>query len=79
MCSLAKHRFVVGQDTYERAKQWVRELQLQGNPNLVIALAGNKVDLADKFRAVETNVPTCRGFLYVPVLTTHSGCSRVCQ
>lgn len=26
---------------------WVRELQRQGNPNIVVALAGNKVDRAD--------------------------------
>lgn len=35
-------------DTFGRAKNWVRELQRQANPNIVIALAGNKVDLAAK-------------------------------
>src|ERR1700732_3270375 len=30
----------------EKAKSWVKELQRQANPNIVIALAGNKVDLA---------------------------------
>ncbi|GAA6004469.1 hypothetical protein JCM10207_000740 [Rhodosporidiobolus poonsookiae] len=29
----------------EQAKTWVKELQRQANPNIVIALAGNKVDL----------------------------------
>lgn len=29
----------------EKAKTWVKELQRQANPNIVIALAGNKVDL----------------------------------
>jgi Ras-related protein Rab-5C len=29
----------------DRAKSWVKELQRQANPNIVIALAGNKVDL----------------------------------
>ena len=29
----------------EKAKSWVKELQRQANPNIVIALAGNKVDL----------------------------------
>ena len=40
------------QDTFQRAKQWVKELQRQGNPNIVIALAGNKSDLNSK-RKVE--------------------------
>lgn len=33
----------------------MKELQRQGNPNIVIALAGNKVDLASK-RTVEIEV-----------------------
>jgi len=32
--------------TLDKAKSWVKELQRQGNPNIVIALAGNKLDLA---------------------------------
>lgn len=39
-------------DTFGRAKTWVKELQRQASPNIVIALAGNKVDLANK-RSVE--------------------------
>ncbi|CAL9089749.1 unnamed protein product [Musa textilis] len=35
-------------ESFERAKKWVKELQKQGNPNMVTALAGNKCDLADK-------------------------------
>lgn len=42
-------------DSFDRAKKWVKELQRQGNPNIVIALAGNKVDLAPK-RKVEIDV-----------------------
>eukprot|EP01132_Coremiostelium_polycephalum_P002359 gene2359-2910_t len=41
------------EDSFERAIKWVKELQRQGNPNIVIALAGNKLDLAAK-RRVET-------------------------
>jgi len=37
---------ITSNDSFERAKSWVKELQRQGNPNIVIALAGNKVDLA---------------------------------
>lgn len=29
----------------EKAKTWVKELHRQANPNIVIALAGNKIDL----------------------------------
>ena len=36
------------QESFERAKAWVTELQRQGNPNIVIALAGNKTDLSIK-------------------------------
>jgi Ras-related protein Rab-5C len=39
-------------DTFSRAKVWVKELQRQAAPNIVIALAGNKADLAAK-RQVE--------------------------
>src|SRR6266511_4596570 len=31
--------------SFEKAKSWVRELQRQANPNIVIALVGNKIDL----------------------------------
>ena len=36
------------QDTFVRAKSWVKELQRQASPSIVIALAGNKADLAAK-------------------------------
>ena len=35
-------------ESFERAQSWVKELQRQGNPNIVIALTGNKSDLAEK-------------------------------
>eukprot|EP00250_Pteridium_aquilinum_P007535 c17224_g1_i1 orf=367-969(-) len=40
-------------ESFVRAKKWVQELQRQGNVNLVMALAGNKSDLASK-RKVES-------------------------
>jgi len=43
---------ITNQDTFGRAKVWVKELQRQASPNIVIAIAGNKADLAAK-RAVE--------------------------
>jgi len=36
---------ITNYDSFERAKSWVNELQRQGNPNIVIAMAGNKLDL----------------------------------
>mmetsp|Transcript_672 Transcript_672/g.974 ORF Transcript_672/g.974 Transcript_672/m.974 type:complete len:199 (-) Transcript_672:216-812(-) len=38
---------ITSQDSFVRAKNWVKELQRQGNPDIVIALAGNKVDLEE--------------------------------
>ena len=42
-------------ETFTRAKTWVKELQRQASPNIVIALVGNKLDMASK-RAVTTDV-----------------------
>ncbi|XP_058185462.1 ras-related protein RHN1-like [Rhododendron vialii] len=39
---------ITSTDSFARAKKWVQELQKQGNPNMVMTLAGNKADLADK-------------------------------
>jgi len=43
---------ITNPDTFDRAKNWVKELQRQASANIVIALAGNKADLANK-RAME--------------------------
>ncbi|KAM4623477.1 ras-related protein Rab-5C-like [Polymixia lowei] len=43
---------ITNADTFTRAKNWVKELQRQASPNIVIALAGNKADIANK-RTVE--------------------------
>lgn len=45
----------VSQESFARAKNWVKELQRQASPNIVIALSGNKADLANK-RAVDFQV-----------------------
>ncbi|CAL9692891.1 unnamed protein product [Knipowitschia caucasica] len=39
---------ITNTDTFTRAKNWVKELQRQASPNIVIALAGNKADLSQK-------------------------------
>ena len=42
----------------EKAKSWVKELQRQANPNIVIALAGNKVDLVQTPNASSGPAPS---------------------
>jgi len=39
-------------ETFEKAKEWIKELQRQASPSIIIALAGNKADLSSK-RKVE--------------------------
>ena len=43
------------QETFDGAKGWVLELKRRGDPDVVIALAGNKCDL-DSERAVDEDV-----------------------
>lgn len=40
-------------DSFAKAREWVKELQRQGNPNMIMSLAGNKADLAES-RQVST-------------------------
>ncbi|CAM9698739.1 unnamed protein product [Lampetra planeri] len=54
---------ITNQDTFSRAKTWVKELQRQASPNIVIALAGNKADLASK-RIVEFEASICEAQSY---------------
>jgi Ras-related protein Rab-5C len=42
---------ITNAESFQKAKNWVKELQRQGSPNLVMALAGNKADLGES-RAV---------------------------
>ena len=41
--------------SFEGAKNWVRDLKLYGQPNVMIALVANKCDLDAQFREVSTN------------------------
>jgi Ras-related protein Rab-5C len=43
---------ITNKESFNGAKSWVKELQRRGDPNVVIALAGNKADLQNK-RKVE--------------------------
>ena len=42
-------------ESFAKAQAWVRELQRQGAPGAVIALAGNKADLGAEGRAVSAD------------------------
>mmetsp|Transcript_33327 Transcript_33327/g.60230 ORF Transcript_33327/g.60230 Transcript_33327/m.60230 type:complete len:209 (-) Transcript_33327:429-1055(-) len=44
---------ITSPESFNRAKAWVKELQRQGNPGMIVALAGNKADLES-----ERGVPT---------------------
>lgn len=44
---------ITKKDSFNGAKSWVKELQRRGDPNVVIALAGNKSDMENK-RKVQT-------------------------
>ena len=46
---------ITSAESFEKAKSWITELQQQGSPNIVIAIAGNKADLAAQ-RTVQTDV-----------------------
>lgn len=39
---------ITNMDSFNRAKKWIKELERQGNPNLVMALVANKADLEGK-------------------------------
>ena len=49
---------ITNKESFNGPKSWVKELQRRGDPNVVIALAGNKADLQNK-RRVEIEVRTC--------------------
>lgn len=39
---------ITSMDSFVRAKKWVREVQRQANPNLIMLLVANKADLEDQ-------------------------------
>jgi len=38
---------ITNYSSFIKAQEWVRELQRKGHPNVVIAIAGNKADMAN--------------------------------
>ena len=53
---------ITNKESFNGAKSWVKELQRRGDPNVVIALAGNKADLQNK-RKVEYQVTMHKCYL----------------
>lgn len=43
-------------DSFSGAKSWVKELQRRGDPNVIIALAGNKADLENRRKVTKDEV-----------------------
>ncbi|KHJ88154.1 Ras family protein [Oesophagostomum dentatum] len=48
---------ITNQESFQKAKNWVKELQRQASPNIVMALAGNKADMANR------NAINCNSFI----------------
>ena len=43
----------------EKARTWIRELQKQADPSIIIALCGNKLDLSERRQVSEEDVKKC--------------------
>lgn len=43
----------------EKARHWIRELQKQADSSIIIALCGNKLDLAERRGVTEEDVKKC--------------------
>ena len=45
---------VTNLQTYENVKNWINQIKEEANPNVVIYLAGNKIDVNEELRVVRT-------------------------
>ena len=59
---------ITNAESFAKAKNWVKELQRQGNPNMIMALAGNKADLAAQ-RAVTNEDAKVRPWLLLDAIS----------
>ena len=50
---------ITNADSFAKAKAWVKELQRMGNPNMIMALAGNKADLAEARAVTAEEAQVC--------------------
>ena len=46
---------VTNVQTFENVKNWITQIKEEANPNVVIYLAGNKIDLPEELRVVQTD------------------------
>ena len=46
---------VTNLQTYENVKNWITQIREEANPNVIIYLAGNKIDIPEESRAVKTS------------------------
>jgi Ras-related protein Rab-5C len=53
--------------SFDRAKDWIRELQRQANANIVIGLVGNKLDLEPEGRVVSATVSSFQKYYFKSV------------
>ncbi len=51
---------ITNYESYKKAQQWIKELNENANPDIVIALVGNKMDVEDS-RQVQFEVNTING------------------
>jgi len=59
---------ITNRNSFEKAKDWVKELQQQGDPNVVVALVGNKVDMENQRKVMQeeaTNYSNENSLFYV--------------
>jgi Ras-related protein Rab-5C len=77
----ARTRFnVFIQASLDKAKTWIRELQRQADPSIVIALCGNKADLAARRQVtqeVRSRAHLEERAFHVPLLPITTGGSEV--
>ncbi|CAM9893536.1 unnamed protein product [Phaeothamnion confervicola] len=69
---------VTNKDSFNGAKSWVKELQRRGDPNVIIALAGNKADLEHRrdVKAEEARYVNCQPSVRFPCSIAFSGSIR---
>eukprot|EP00998_Keelungia_sp_KM082_P008152 NODE_4338_length_792_cov_68.571429_g4315_i0.p1 GENE.NODE_4338_length_792_cov_68.571429_g4315_i0~~NODE_4338_length_792_cov_68.571429_g4315_i0.p1 ORF type:complete len:152 (-),score=26.14 NODE_4338_length_792_cov_68.571429_g4315_i0:47-502(-) len=66
---------ITSADSFERAKYWVKELNINSNGEIVIALTGNKCDLVDQRRVPQDEAKAYadeHGLVYVETSAKNS-------
>jgi Ras family len=72
----SRRRTIFSQESFAGAKGWIKELMRRGDPNVVIALAGNKSDLSH-LRTVSREVRCMYLGISLAILATfHGFCNR---